>query len=168
MKKAAKIQTEVRIEEQKPFTVAYIRHIGAYKGNEELFGKLFDKLCTWANPRSLLNVPETKFITIYHDNPDITEEDKLRISVCISVPKETVVEGEIGKMEIPGGKYAVAKFEIFGNQYQDAWDSVYGGWMPNSGFQPDDRPCFELYLGSPEEHPEKKHVFEIYAPVKPL
>lgn len=168
MNKAAKIKTEVKIEELESFTVAYIRHIGAYKGNEELFGKLFDKLCTWAGPRDLIHVPETKFLTVYHDNCEITEEDKLRISVCISVPKETPVEGEIGKMEVPGGKYAVGKFEIFGNQYQEAWDCIYGGWLPNSGYQLDDRPCFELYLGSPEEHPEKKHVFKIYAPVKPL
>jgi AraC family transcriptional regulator len=71
-------------------------------------------------------------------------------------------------MEIPGGKYAVAKFEILPNQYADAWNMVYGGWLPQSGYQPDDRPCFELYLNDPKTHPEGKHIFEIYAPVKPL
>ncbi|MFA5384645.1 MAG: GyrI-like domain-containing protein [Eubacteriales bacterium] len=27
---------------------------------------------------------------------------------------------------------------------------------------------YELYLNNPEEHPEKKHLVDIYIPVKPL
>ena len=40
--------------------------------------------------------------------------------------------------------------------------------LAESGYQPDDRPCFELYLNNPQEHPEGKHIVDIYAPVKPL
>jgi AraC family transcriptional regulator len=40
--------------------------------------------------------------------------------------------------------------------------------MPESGYQPDDRPPFELYLNDPKEHPEGKFVVDIYIPVKPL
>lgn len=45
---------------------------------------------------------------------------------------------------------------------------MYAGWSPESGYQPDDRPAFELYLNDPKEHPEGKHIVEICAPVKPL
>ena len=31
-----------------------------------------------------------------HDNPEITDEEKLRTSVCISVPENTEVGGEVG------------------------------------------------------------------------
>ena len=148
--------------------VAYLRHIGPYAGNEQLFGDLFNRLCAWAGPRGLLRFPETKMITIYHDNPDITDETRLRTDVCITVPPETQVDGEIGKADIPAGKYAVAHFEILPDQYGDAWNAVYGGWFPESGYKPDDRPCFELYLNDPKQHPEGKHVVDIYAPVKPL
>ncbi len=148
--------------------VAYIRHIGPYAGDQQLFGNLFNRLCTWAGPRGLLRFPETKFITIYYDNPDITDENKLRTDVCITVPADTQVDGEVGKATIPAGKYAVAHFEINPEQYGDAWNAVYGGWLPESGYQPDDRPCFEIYLNDPKEHPEGKHVVDIYAPVKPL
>ena len=107
-------------------------------------------------------------LSIYHDDPEITDENNLRVSVCLTVPPETIVDGEVGKMEIPGGKYAMAHFEITKDEFQDAWDYVFGKWLPDSGYQPDDGPCFELYPGDPKEHPEHKYVIEICVPVKPL
>lgn len=158
----------VRIEELKPFTVAYVRHIGPYKGDYNLFEKLFHKLFTWAGPRGLIRHPETKTLIIYHDNPEITSEDLLRTSVCISVPENTPVDGEIGKMEIAGGKYAMAHCEIDATEFQDAWTWVCGEWLPSSGYQPDDAPCFELYLTDHKDHPEGKFELDICVPVKPL
>jgi AraC family transcriptional regulator len=168
MKTNKELITNVEVKDMPEMHVAYIRHIGPYAGDEQLFGKLFNKLFSWAGPRGLLRFPETKVITIYHDNPEITDESKLRTDVCITVPTNAKVDGEIGKSIIPAGKYAIAHFEIRPDQYGDAWNAVYGGWLPESGYQPDDRPCFELYLNDPKEHPEGKHIVDIYAPVKPL
>ncbi len=162
------LKTDIQVKEVGEMHFAYLRHIGPYAGNEQLFGGLFGKVFNWAGPRGLIRFPETKSICIYHDNPDLTEEDKLRISVGITVPPDTPVDGEIGKMLIPGGKYAVAHFEIDPIDYGRAWDMVYGVWMPESGYQPDDRPCFEMYMNDPKQHPEHKHIVDIYAPVKPL
>jgi AraC family transcriptional regulator len=163
-----KLITSVEVKDVPEMHVAYIRHIGPYAGDEQLFSKLFNKLCAWAGPRGLLHFPETKFLTIYHDNPDITDENKLRTDVCITIPPEAQVDGETGKAVSPAGKYAVAHFEISPDQYGDAWNALYGGWLPESGYQPDDRPCFELYLNDPKQHPEGKHIVDIYAPVKPI
>ncbi|MEW5784143.1 MAG: GyrI-like domain-containing protein [Bacillota bacterium] len=74
-----------------------------------MFERLFAQLFRWAGPRNLLN-PETRSVVIYHDNPEITDKARLRISVCISVPPDTEVDGEIGKMVIPAGKYALARY----------------------------------------------------------
>ena len=30
-----------------------------------------------------------------------------------------------------------------------AWNNVFAAWLPTSGYEPDDRPCFELYRGDP-------------------
>jgi AraC family transcriptional regulator len=166
--KSKEIQTDVEVKDMPGLHVAYIRHIGPYKGDQELFGRLFNKLMSWAGPRDLLRFPETKVMTIYHDNPDITDENRLRTDACITVPEDTQVEGEIGKARIPAGRYAVAHFEITPDHYQDAWNAVYGGWLPDSGYQPEDGPCYELYLNDPKQHPEGKHVVDICVPVKPL
>ena len=163
----AKPATSTRIEDAEPFTVAYVRHVGPYAGDTGLFGRLFGQLCQWAGPRGLLG-PGAKLLTVYHDNPEITAEDKLRISVSLAVPPGTRAEPPIGVMQIEGGKYVVASFELDPTEYGAAWNWLMGVWMPSSGYQPDDRQCFELYLGDPEQHPQKKHTVEIWEPVRPL
>jgi AraC family transcriptional regulator len=166
--KSKGIETNVEIKEIPELHVAYVRHVGPYQGDEELFARLFGKLMAWAGPRGLVRYPETQMLTLYYDNPDITDESRLRTDVCITVPEDTQVEGEIGKTKVPAGKYAVAHFEIAPDQYANAWDTLYGGWLPDSGYQPDDGPCFELYLNDPQQHPEGKHIVDICVPVKPL
>jgi AraC family transcriptional regulator len=168
MKEKPQFQGDVVVKEVPEMQVAYIRHIGPYAANPELFQGLMARIMGWAGPRGLIHFPETKVLTIYHDDPSITDPSKLRIDVCISVPKGTPTDGEIGSMTIPGGKNAVARFEISADQFGDAWNAVYGEWMGQSGYQPDDRPCYELALNDPRQHPEGKHIIEIYAPVKPL
>jgi AraC family transcriptional regulator len=168
MKSKSNIEAKVEVKEMPELHVAYVRHTGPYKNDNQLFERLFTKLFTWAGARDLLKFPETKCLSVYHDNPEITEDDKLRVSVCITVPTDTPVDGEIGAMTVSGGKYAVARFEIDGNQYEEAWNAVYGAWLPESGYQPDDRPPYELCHNNPKEHPEGKHIIDICVPVRPL
>lgn len=158
----------VKVTENSDLELAYIRHIGPYKGDEQLFSQLIQKLFTWAGPKGVLNQENLKVMSVYHDDPDITDEDKLRTSVCISVPRETVSDGEVGRMALPGGLYASAKFEISSDQYEEAWNVLCGAWLPQSGYQPAEGVCYELYLNNPQEHPEQKHIVEINIPVKPL
>ena len=161
-RKAMKFEAEVK--EMPERHVAYMRHIGPY--NE--IGQLFGRLMTWAGPRGLLRFPETQVLAVYHDNPDITDADKLRSDACITVPEGTPVDGEVATMRIPGGLFAVAHVEIDQTQYGEAWDKLIGEWIPKSGYQPDDRLCYELYLNEPEKHPEKKHIVDICEPVRTL
>lgn len=159
------LNKSVEIKEFEKMIVAYVRYIGPYKGNAKLFENLFQKLFSWAGPRNLLDQPDMKAIVVYHDNIAITDEDKLRTSVCIPVPETTQVDGEIGKMEIQGGKYVVARFEVNALQFMEAWTWVFSSWFPSSGYQPDDGPCFELY---PEPCTGDIFKVDICVPVKPL
>lgn len=168
MKPDKNLVAKIEVKDTPEMHVAYVRYIGPYAGDAALFARLFERLFAWAGPRGLLRFPETKMLTIYHDSPDLTDPAKLRTDVCITVSPETRVDGEIGKSVIPAGKNAIAHFELKNDQYADAWNSIYGGWLPESGYQPDDRPCFELYLNDPKDHPEGKCVVDIYVPVKPL
>lgn len=158
-----KLNKSVEVKELPKMTVAYIRHIGPYKGDDKLFENLWNRLFSWAGPRGLIGGKDFKSLVIYHDDPNVTVEDKLRMSVCITVPSETKVDGEIGKMEIEGAKYVVARFEVNAQEFQQAWDWVYGQWFPSSGYQPDDKPCFEIY---PEEPRDGKFIVDICVPVK--
>ena len=158
---------KVEVKELPEMPVAYVRHIGPYKGDERLFKSLFGKLFKWAGPRGLIH-SGALVLCVYHDDPAVTDEQKLRVSVCITVPADTKVEGGIGKMVLPAGKYAMGRFELSSEEYGGAWDFMCGQWLPESGYQPDDKLCFEICRNDPEEHPQKKHIVDICIPVKPL
>jgi len=159
---------KVEVKEMPELHVAYVRHTGPFKGDTKLFAGLFGKLMGWAGPRGLMNSPETMALSLYHDNPEITEEDKLRMSVCITVPEDTEVEGEISKMTVPGGLYAVARFELDPDEYEGAWNMIYGSWLPESGYLYDEGLCYEICRNDPEEHPHNKHIVDICIPVKQI
>lgn len=159
------METKVEVKQFETLNLVYVRHIGPYQGNSGLFEGLFGKLCGWAGPRGLLANPDHKFVIIYHDNPEITDEDKLRVSVCLTVPARTPVDGEIGYLEIPAGWYGVGTFLVGHDGYGPAWNQMYADWLPASGYQPDDRPCFELYLPDCKKEGDKTEV-SICIPVK--
>ncbi len=165
---AMKVMGNVEVKMIEDMHVIYMRHTGAYQGISPVFQELIHKLVGWAAARDLLKPGETKLLTVYHDNPEITPEEKQRTSVCLTVPEDTRVSGEISKMLIPSGKYAIGHFEIDAEEYGDAWNYLYGEWLTNSGFQPDDGVSFEVYNNDPKTHPQGKHQVDIYLPVKPL
>ncbi|MDP5274255.1 AraC family transcriptional regulator [Chengkuizengella axinellae] len=164
-----KMECKVDVVDCEEMTVIYLRHVGAYSEFGKVFQNMLGRLITWASAKGIVNHGGIKLLTIYHDNHEITNEDRLRTSVCMAVPKDTTVDGEFGKMSIPAGKYAIGHFSINnGEQHGHAWRYLYGEWLPNSGYQPDDGASFEKYLNDPNTHPEKKHLIDIYLPVKPL
>ncbi|MBN2742954.1 MAG: AraC family transcriptional regulator [Marinilabiliaceae bacterium] len=160
-----KLNQSVEVTKLPKMTLAYVRHIGPYKGNSQLFEKLWQQLMGWAGPRGLIGGPDFKSLIIYHDDPGVTNEEKLRTSVCITVPPDTKTEGAIGKMELEDGQYAIARFVIGVDEFQQAWDWVCGQWLPSSGYVPDDKPCFEMY---PEEPKDGKFTVDICIPVRPM
>jgi AraC family transcriptional regulator len=161
--KGRAVQMTVEVKTLPELHVAYIRHVGPYNK----IGSAFEKLMGWAGPRGLLRFPETKAIAVYHDCPDVVEESKLTSSACITVPKGTPVDGPVKTMTIPGGLFAVGHTEIFADQFGEAWDKLMQ-WLPTSGYQPDDRMCYEVYLNDHTTHPERKFVLDICEPIRPL
>ncbi|MBN2535688.1 MAG: AraC family transcriptional regulator [Spirochaetales bacterium] len=158
-------ERDVHIVDLPEWNLAYIRYTGPYKGDAALFTRLWKKLVTWAAPRGLLDKSDNIYIALYHDNPEITAEEKLRVSVCMSIDENTETSGEIGRMTLPGGKYSVCRFVLGEKDYSAAWGWVYGTWLPISGYQPDDRPSFEWY--PPHEQKEGNKIpVDICIPVK--
>ena len=162
-----KLEIAIEVRQAAARTLAYVRHIGPYAGDAALFQRLFGKVFAWAGPRGLMG-PDAEVLSIYHDNPEITPPEHLRISVGLTVPAGTAAAGEIGICEIPAGNYAVATCVLRPDQYAAAWDELMAGWLPESGWQPDERPCFEVMKNDPSKDPENLHRVEIWEPVRPL
>jgi AraC family transcriptional regulator len=157
------METNIAVKEMPAMDLIYCRHTGQF----DQIGGAYEKLFKWAGPRGLLRFPETKTLTVYHDDPKVVDIEKMRQSACITVDEDAKPEGEFGKMHLPGGKCVVGSFKVKPRQFGEAWDAVCR-WLTDSGYQPSDGYPYEYY---PEEHepgPDPTFTVDICVPVKPL
>lgn len=154
----------VKVIERQPQTIAYLRHTGPYGEPVGLFWQ--QQYYPWALSHDLLGVPR---YGIAHDDPAITAPAQCRYDACAEVPADFVVAGPVFKTTIPGGKYAMQRFKGTSTEINEAWRRLLRDWLPASGLQLDNRPCFEYYPLDAGYDPATG-VFEcdITIPVTPL
>lgn len=157
------MKVHVEVKDMPEMHVVYVRHQGPYNKIDQAF----QKLDAWAKPRGLYDRDDVKVLAIYHDDPQVTDASKLSSSACVTAPEDITTTGDVGSMTIPAGKYAVARVEIAQDEFEEAWDALIRDWLPDSGFEPDNRPCYEIYLNEPQFHPDNKFIIDICEPVKP-
>ena len=154
----------VRVQELPSQRVAYMRYVGPYGARG--IPELWNRFVTWAQARGL-DLEKSPRLGVAHDDPAITQAEKCRYDACIVVPADFQPDRWVNVTDIPGGRFAIAEFTGTAHDIEGAWDRVFKTWLPNSGFQPDDRPCLEVYRG---RSVDDKTVFrcELCLPVKAL
>jgi len=158
---------KVRIEDVPPWRVAYVKHMKGYEDSAGI-GEAFETLFCWAGPRGVM-APEMRVLGLSLDNPDITPKDKCRYYAGVVVNERAKPDGRVGLMTLRSGPYAVGRFEGGRSIFRKAYAYMFGEWLPGSGWQPDDAPAFESYIGEPAGTCARPHfVFDLYVPVKPL
>lgn len=105
-------------------------------------------------------------IAIYHDDPKVTESDKLRTDICLVVKKDVKPQGDIGVKEIKAGKFAMFHYQGAYSNLDAVYDMIYGKLLPENGLRLRDYPCFEKYLNHPDRTEPEKLKTEIYIPVE--
>lgn len=152
--------------------LADIKFVGITRiGDFDKIPLTFQQLIEWALAKGLLNVPQVKTATIYHDNPRITEMSKVRWSACLVIDDNVIVdtEGEIRHLSINKGRYAIGHFEIevhlIDQGMDQAWEDVLG-CVKSKGYEFGEQGYFELYYGDPKSHPEHKFVVDICVTIK--
>ena len=104
---------------------------------------------------------------IGHDDPKVTPADKLRYDCCFTVPDHIQPEGDVGVTILEGGPHAVITHKGPYTQLGQAYDWLYGAWLPTSGREPRDAPPFEVYLNTPQDVAPADLLTEIYLPLEP-
>ena len=157
------MQVEIKTFPAQKF--AYMRHTGPFGPG---VSKTWERFGQWCGQHDLRE-PRRDMIGISQDNPEITPADKLRYDCCVAVDTSFKPEGEVGVQDFAGGKYACAPFKGTGADMHGAWMNMYGQWLPQSGWQADDKPPFELY-GQDFEMDPKTGVFNclLCVPVRPM
>jgi AraC family transcriptional regulator len=156
---------DVKVEVLPSYRVAYMRHIGPYAPAG--VSDLWHRMARWAGPRDLW--PEDRVcLGIVHDNPRVTEPNKCRYDAALVVPAGFSADGEVNLTEVPGGKYAISRFVGKPWEVGAVYDRLFAEWLPQSGYQPDDRLIFELYRGQAYDAATGNFTCDVCAPVRPL
>ena len=156
----------VQVRELPPYHVAYMRYVGPYGPHG--IPELWMKLQKWMEARGLATDTAIK-LGVSYDDPSITAAEKCRYDACVVVPPEFPSDKWVNVLDLPGGKVAVSEFTGGAHEIEEAWGRVFSAWLPGSGYQPDDRPCVEVYRGHAGVD-GKPNLFrcELCLPVRPL
>jgi AraC family transcriptional regulator len=112
-----------------PYRVAYVRHIGGYGPG---VGKAWQRLMGWARRAGVVTADSLR-ISCSWDDPELTEDARLRYDACLTVPNGVVGEGPIGIRELAGGRYAVARYRGPVDALGAFYDAVYGTALRQTG-----------------------------------
>jgi AraC family transcriptional regulator len=140
----------------------YRRLFGAYK--KEKFQIAWTDFIQYAFENKLLT-PNTKPFSIHHDDPKITEEDKLQCDLCIPVT-DFVAVGSTGNGVLVSGKYAVFVYKGDYNNLDKVYEDIFQKWLPNSNYELGTHKLFESYLNSPMNTKPEDLVTEVYIPIQ--
>lgn len=153
----------VTVKDFPPKRAAYFRHTGSYLET----GGNWQKLLAWVGSHGLFR-PGAEFIGISLDDPETTEEDECRHDACITLPEGFNENAHSGAsyQTLPGGLYAVYRYYDTIDKLLLSFRSLYLQWLPESGYEADDRPVMEINLNNPAEDPEHKTKCDICIPVK--
>lgn len=165
------VQGELELVDISEKALLYVRFIGTYAQLGIEFPQILEKLFVYATSHQLIQEEEIELLSIYHDHPDFTQEEQFRTSICLAISdlNHYVEESnDIGIMTLPAGKYVVGHFDILPEEYSGAWDYIYGEWLSNSGYQPRAELPFEMYMSNPANHPQGRHLVDIYLPIETL
>lgn len=152
-----------RIIELETKKAIYIRLTGNYMNND--YGGTWTRLWAYVKEQKLFSAG-IEHICIYHDDPQVTESDRLRTDICLVLKNPAVPKGEIGIKEINGGKYAVFLYQGSYSYLNAVYDRIYSQWLPTSGYKLGTSDCFEKYLNHPDRTAPEKLKTEIYIPIQ--
>ena len=136
---------EVTIMELPAARVACHRHIGPYGPALGAFWR--GTVMPWIAQHGLM---ERTSYGVGLDDPTITPPEKCRYDACVEVPDDFLLDGQAVVVVLPGGRYGVTRFKGPPGAIADAWMRLTREWLPASGFQPDERPCFERMTAASE------------------
>lgn len=156
-----KIETEVRDIPEKQ--IAYIRLSGSYLSLD--YCGAWQRLWQFVKEQDLFS-EGIEHICIYHNDPKVTEPEKLRTDVCLILPKTAEAKGEVGVKQISGGKYVVFRYQGSYEHLKSVYDTIYAHLLPEMGYKLADEPGYEKYLNNPADTVKEELITEIFVPIE--
>ncbi len=149
----------VRIETIEAIPVYMIRHVGDYSRLDSIW----EKLISFATKHKLFNRHFYAYAIAY-DNPDISDNTKLRYDACISKTKE-IQNAPLQSKYLEGGKYAVFLHKGTHEKLVDTYDAIFGNWFYKNDISFRDMPVIQKFLNNKKETSKEELLTEVYVPI---
>lgn len=147
----------------KEHPVLFVRRVGSYQDTP---AEAWQALMLFVKENHLNLLTARKF-SIGLDDPNITEQEKLRFDACISAPKEPVEKGDVGRQTLKGGRYAVFLHRGPYEELERTFDSIFRQWYPAHKKEVEDQPCFCEHMNMElMESNTGELLTKIYVPLK--
>jgi AraC family transcriptional regulator len=122
-----------------PVRIAARRYVGP---PGEPLGRFWrNKFMPWLADNGLVDCAR---YGVPRDDPRSTPPERNRYDCCVELPPRISVAGA-DESEIPGGRYAVARFKGTGAEMGVAWDGFVGACLARGFAMDSARPAFEHY-----------------------
>ena len=153
----------VNIIQMETTKVALLEHLGAPEKVLETAGKFI----AWRKATGLSPVKTSKTFGIPYSDPKTTAPEEFRWDVCGTIDSD-VPENEYGVKTgyIPGGKCAVIRHHGSHDNLDTSIYAFYREWLPSSGEEVRDFPCFFHYINFIHQVDECDLLTDIYFPLK--
>ena len=158
-----KSNMNIQVVEFDETKVAVLEHRGA----PELLNDSVSQFIEWRKESDLSPVSTSKSYGVAYDDPKTTEADKFRFDICGSIKTEVPSnqQGVITKV-IPGGRCALVRHLGAHEAMDEKVYHLYGEWLPSSGEELRDFPCFFHYINLFPDVAEHELITDIYLPLK--
>jgi AraC family transcriptional regulator len=142
---------EVNIEALGFSDCAVVPHTGSYMQINHAMGVLFGALAE----QQLLD-ENSAMLAVFYDDPELTAEAKLRSAACSPVGAGVTLAPPLEMTTLYQADYAKLLYTGPYADMKDAYQWLYGTWLPNSGQTVADAPAVECYLDNPQDTPPNK------------
>lgn len=154
---------DVGIVELEEIKVAYIEH----KGPPDRVLDTAARFIAWRKATGLSPVGSSRTFGVPHNDPNTTRPEDFHFDICGSVSCDVPENGYGVKTgSIPGGRCAVYRHRGSHDLIDENIYALYRNWLPKSGEECRDFPCFFQYLNFAHDVDECDLLTDIYLPLK--
>lgn len=164
-------RTEKRVETTMEVTIKTIENVAVavleHRGSPDTLMESAGKFINWRKSTGLSPISQCRTFGIVYDDPDAVAPEAFRFDIAGEV-FETVAKNETGILNksIAGGRYAVVRHIGSHDDVGNCLHYLYGKWLPNSGEELRDAPCFFHWQNFFPEVPEHELITDVYLPLK--
>ncbi|PTQ73437.1 AraC family transcriptional regulator [Celeribacter persicus] len=151
----------ITIENRAPTQLAGVAHRGDYME----IGRAFEVAGKTVFSRGMAPVLGP-MVGVYFSNPGEVPVEEMQSLAGFILTKEVVLVPPLEQFSLSGGRYAVLHHVGPYTGLRQAYNYLFGKWLPESGEEPRDGPPFEIYENSPMNTAPEDLVTLIYAPIR--